>query len=151
MHFLNEWALGIVIASITSVIILILAPQGALFKQVRTAVSLFIMIAILYPFFISENIDTELSDFEFDKNTYSQLDSENIIVSELKKELKNRIVSTLLAENIEVEKIEIDISINEENEMSVNRIKIEVDEQYDEAMIKDLLYERSGLHVEVIK
>lgn len=151
MHFLNEWALGIVIASITSVIILILAPQGALFKQVRTAVSLFIMIAILYPFFISENIDTELSDFEFDKNTYSQLDSENIIVSELKKELKNKIVSTLLAENIEVEKIEIDISINEENEMSVNRIKIEVDEHYDEAMIKDLLYERSGLHVEVIK
>ncbi len=151
MHFLNEWALGIVIASITSVIILILAPQGALFKQVRTAVSLFIMIAILYPFFISENIDTELSDFEFDKNTYSQLDSENIIVSESKKELKNKIVSTLLAENIEVEKIEIDISINEENEMSVNRIKIEVDEQYDEAMIKDLLYERSGLHVEVIK
>ena len=50
MNEIKQWTLGITVSAIVGAIILFISPEGSTEKFVRTAVSLFLMCAILSPF-----------------------------------------------------------------------------------------------------
>ena len=50
MNEIKQWTLGITVSAIVGAIILFISPDGSTEKLVRTAVSLFLMCAILSPF-----------------------------------------------------------------------------------------------------
>lgn len=51
MDFVRRWALTVTVSAVAGAVVLMLAPDGAPGKSVRTAVSLFLIVSMLSPFF----------------------------------------------------------------------------------------------------
>lgn len=151
MEFVKEWALGLVVAAIVGAVVLMLTPNSTIEKQVRTAVSLFLLIAFIYPFLsdidISDIIDQTEMSYDVKKNS----NITEIISSEMENQLKNKIEAVLSSVGIKAKEIKIDVSVNQANEMQVDNVKIIIDSDDDDygMKIKNKLRDSLGLVAEV--
>lgn len=151
MEFVKEWALGLVVAAIVGAVVLMLTPNSTIEKQVRTAVSLFLLIAFIYPFLsdidISDIIDQTEMSYDVEKNS----NITEIISSEMENQLKNKIEAVLSSVGIKAKEIKIDVSVNQANEMQVDNVKIIIDSDDDDygMKIKNKLRDSLGLVAEV--
>lgn len=123
MELIKQWALGITISAIAGAVILVLSPQGATEKIVKTAVSLFLLCAMLTPFMknidVNALLDTKISNEE--------ADTENIesgVIQTTKQAVRQKIDEILSTYGIKAEEINIDISIDDEKQMSIDNVAI---------------------------
>ncbi len=117
------------VAAVIGAVILSVAPGGATEKIVKTAVSLFLMCAILYPFISSEEVRgimkiSELPDIEISES--EQGGAENY----LEEKTKEKIIAILTESGIKDPDINISISIDNGNEMKINSVTVAATEEY---------------------
>ena len=117
------------VAAVIGAVILSVAPGGATEKIVKTAVSLFLMCAILYPFILSEEVrgilkNSELPDIEISES--DQGGAENY----LEEKTKEKISAILTESGIKDPDINISISIDNGNEMKINSVTVAAAEEY---------------------
>lgn len=144
---IKQWAYGITVAAIIGAIVLALSPKGSTEKLVKTAVSLFLMCAILYPFISGANPielfeKIELPEFDI---SISQNDSARNFLAN---ELKEKIAEILSQSGINDTDISIDISIENENEMKINSVQIFAAEEFENQFEKAENALRSQLGIE---
>lgn len=119
METVKQWALTVAISAAAATVILMLTPDGAMSKSVRTAVSLFLMIAMLSPFI--KGVD--LNDFRIDIDDSEQTDLTDVVKEQMKAAVETKISEILLDCGIKSEGINIDISTDGET-MRVEKIEI---------------------------
>ncbi len=148
MDFIKQWALGLVAAAVAGTAVLLLTPKGVTEKQVKTAVSLFLLVAFIYPF-VSDVDFTEVFSFngiktaEFDENGTSK-----ILEKSLESEMEMKFEKHLREKGINFRDINIDITVKENNEISVDRIVVTSEDDNSEE-IKSALKEEYGTVAEV--
>ena len=119
METVKQWALTVAVSAVAGAITLMLAPEGTLNKSVRTAVSLFLIAAMLTPFV--KGID--VSDFSFPEAEYEQTDLTDAVSEQMKAAVKTKITEILDDCGIKPIEINIDISVDEE-QMRIEKIEI---------------------------
>lgn len=122
MDFIKEWTLCVAVAAVAGGIVLILSPKGSVEKAVKTAVSLVILCIMLTPF--TSGLKLELpKNIDIPSQTDIADNSE-----ELFREMIYEKISKIAEQNsIKNPQIDIDITINENNEMIINSVTITAD------------------------
>lgn len=131
MDTVRQWALTVCVCAVVGAIVCMLSPKGTMGKSVKVSVSLFMLIALLSPF--TKGID--FSDFVVEplpENNSS--DISETITEEMTIALETKITEILARYGIKAESIDIDISIDSENNMTVERLKIFVSDTDSEAL-----------------
>ena len=121
METVNQWALTVAVAAVVGAIINMLSPKGSLGKSVRTAVSLFMLIAMLSPF-VSE---IDFSDFlSFSAAQYNGNDISETVKDEMKASVETEIRRILSDCGINSADVSIDITVDK-GTVTVGEIEIE--------------------------
>ena len=121
MNTLRQWALTVAVSAAVGGIIHMLSPGGSAGKSVRTAVSLFLLIAMLSPF--AAQID--LTSFPTMTYVHNETADLTDAVREEMKTAAEKEISRILSDcGIKTESISIEISMDKNNTMTVERIEI---------------------------
>lgn len=144
METVKQWALTVAVSAVAGAITLMLAPEGALNKSVRTAVSLFLIAAMLTPFV--KGID--VSDFSFPKAEYEQTDLTDAVSEQMKAAVKTKITEILDDCGIKPIEINIDISVDEE-QMRIEKIEITAFDGGDRATAENRIKAEIGADVKI--
>lgn len=147
MSEIKQWAYGITVAAVIGAVVLALSPKGSTEKLVKTAVSLFLMCAMLYPFISGAN-PTELFKKIKMPDIDTSLSQSNSAEMYLEDELKQKIAEILAENGINDADISIDISIENENEMKINSVLIFAAEEFENQFEKAENALRSQLGIE---
>lgn len=123
MEEIRQWAYGITSAAIIGAIILALAPNGSTEKLLRTAVSLFLMCSILFPFISNANPLKIFTEIKL-PDSISVDESSHKAEEYIKNELVKKIYDILAQNGINEPEISIDITIENSNEMKINSASI---------------------------
>ena len=123
MQLVRQWALTVAVSAVIGAVIYMRSPSGTAGKGVKTAVSLFMLLAMLSPF--AKSVDA--SDFDFETpGEINQTDMSEAVKNQMKTEVEMQIRKILEENGIYSAAINIDININSENVMTVERIEISV-------------------------
>lgn len=123
MNEIKQWTLGITVSAIVGAIILFISPEGSTEKLVRTAVSLFLMCAILSPFITNADPMKIFNSIELTE-TQSAAQAGNEAAEYLQNELKGKILDILKECGINNTDISISINIENGNEMKIEKVEI---------------------------
>ena len=156
MEVIRDWALTICITAIGGAIFSILTPNNNSEKLIRFVCCLFFLSAVISPI-ITNPVNFDISSaMEY---TMPGLD-DNALQEGVKNQTEKaaeRVIYTaaekILHENsIKVKKIEINININEDNSILINRLAVHIDEIFKNNIeeIKDLLEKEVGIEPEII-
>lgn len=123
MEIIKEFTVGLVVICIVGSVVLILTPEGVAEKQVKTAVSLMILLNFILPFY--KNVDLNSM---FDMQSYEEYkgatDTYDLPVRMFKDRLELQINELLTANDIIVDKIEIYVHINDLSEILIDSVVI---------------------------
>ena len=147
MHLIKGWALSLVLVSVLGSIVLILSPSGTVEKQLRTAVSLVMLVCLVSPFlsgFDNGNIFKE--DVLQSINTNIEI-TENPVAEIFAENLENQIIDYLFQKGISPLSVLIKIHRNEYNDLQIDsvNISISVDDAENIDEIYNLLREKYGI------
>lgn len=122
---MNEILLNISITAIITAVFRLLVPDERQGKQIRLLLSCFFIISVLSIFKNDVSIG-EIKDIFSIDTSYNNYDItlRKQTADEAANELRSRIKSELKKENIEPEKIYIDINISEYSSISFNEIRL---------------------------
>lgn len=123
MDQIKIWALRIVFSSVLISLVLVLTPGGSIEKPVKTAVSLFMLFIIVYPFLdLSNGISTfDLTDIQTES---ALIKSDRIIADQLEYELSEKIKKKLYENQLSVDDVMVEVGIYNENELKVECVKV---------------------------
>lgn len=130
MDEIKQWAFGITISAIAGAIILFFAPNGSTEKLVRTAVSLFLMCAILSPFVSNADPMKIINALELPEAQSAPTASDEA-AEHLQSELKEKISDILNECGIKNADIRISINIENGNEMKIDSVQIFAEKIYE--------------------
>jgi hypothetical protein len=149
MDTVKQWALGITVAAIAGGVVLILSPSGGTEKIVRTAVSLFLLCVILTPFMSGVDVDAILGNI---RTNYEEPDASAVkgtLEEQMKQALSEKLNEILVNNGIKDASINIDISIDKDNNMSIDKVNIKADKAYSSKFDKAKGEIKSELGIEV--
>lgn len=130
MEEIKRWAFGITISAIAGAIILFFAPGGSTEKLVRTAVSLFLMCAILSPFVSNADPIKIIKALELPEAQSAPTTSDEA-AEHLQSEIKEKISDILNECGIKNADIRISINIENGNEMKIDSVQIFAEKIYE--------------------
>lgn len=140
MELIKEFTVGLVIVCIAGAVVIVLTPEGSMEKQVKTAVSLVMLLCFIYPFCSGIDLD-------FDSDLTLESDVEIVPEELLSKSIESKLISDItvyLSNNgVEEVSIEIDMHISEENEILIESVTVLLDykdigkQEYVKSLIKD--------------
>lgn len=155
METIKEWALGITLISFSGGIMSILLPKGNTAKTVKSIISVLIILSCAAPFakgqkfrqvLFTENYFSADGDTEFSRTVNRQKLGfvEEKLVREVNKILNKYFVNAV--------KISFDDNIDSEGGIVINKIKIYLDEEYQQlaSNINDDILSVLGIESEVI-
>ncbi len=149
MNFIKQWALGLAVAAVIGAVIMILTPQGSVEKQVKTAVSLFILVAFMYPFVSDIDFKEIFSDIPAASTQSREEEIRASLAAELEAEMKQSIDEALTQNGIKALHIDIDITVTKDGEVSADRVAVTVAENVSTANAKRILKEKVGITAEI--
>lgn len=121
MELIKEFTVGLVIVCVTGAIIIILTPEGSIEKQVKTAVSLVMLLCFIYPF--CSGIELNFS-FDIPTETESKISSEELFIDTFRAQLISDIKKYLSENDINVSDIEIVMHTTDESEILIESVTI---------------------------
>lgn len=149
MEYIKQWALGLVLTSVIGTVILIVAPSDSMEKQVRLAVSLVLLIMFVKPLVgLSDINGKNFKKYEFFTESTSY-NADEYFVTAFKDKLNDDIVELIEDKEIDVIKTEIDVSINDVKEISVDRVVVFIVDKNKISIIKHLIEKEYGIIAEV--
>lgn len=113
----------VAVCAAAGAVVLLLAPDGSLNKSVRTAVSLFMMTALLSPFV--KNADFS-EFFSIDSEQLEQVDMTEAVKQQMRQAVEEKITAILKECGIKPKEINIDISIDGENNLRIEGMSVTV-------------------------
>lgn len=144
MELIKEFTVGLVIVCIAGAVVIVLAPEGAMEKQVKTAVSLVMLLCFIYPFCSGIDLD-------FDSDLTLESDFEIVPEDLLSKSLESKIISEILEylmnNGIEAKGIEVDMQASESNEIQVESVTVYIspDDYVKQELIKNIVKNKYGI------
>lgn len=150
MDYIRQWAYGITSAAIIGAIVLSLAPRGATEKLLRTAVSLFLMCAILLPFISNANPLKMFKEIKI-PDIVSSEESGKKAADYLKSELEKKVYDILIQCGINNPEVSIDITVDDLNEMKIDGISVLADSTDKDklGLAESALKEELGIEVKI--
>ncbi len=123
METIRIWVMGLITSAVAGAVVMVISPDGATQKAVKTLVSVFLLCSIILPFagFSAPEIDFSAVD-QTDNNGEDVVDA---VSSQLEKELSQKIENILLQNGIQPHSVSIDINAKGE-ELSVDRVVVEI-------------------------
>ena len=149
MEYIKQWALGLVLTSVISTVILAVSPSGSMEKQVRFAVSLVILIMLVRP--LTGLLDIKDTSFKNNGilNENASYASDDYLVVAFKNELNNKLVELIENEGINVIETEIEVSVNDEKEIAVESVAVFIADTNEISTVKNLIKNEYGIIAEV--
>lgn len=144
MELIKEFTVGLVIVCIIGAVILILAPEGLLEKQVKTSVSLVMLLCFIYPF--SSGVELDF-DFEVPIETDIKMSADELFTDMLKSKLIFEIKNFLSKNGVESEKIEVVMHTSAESEISIESVTVYIPTEYSEKtdFVQRLIKDKFGM------
>ncbi len=149
MDYIKQWALGLVLTSVIGTVVLVLSPSGTMEKQVRLAVSLVILVMFVSPLFSLFDLEQEQFSAEANFNENMSNNAEEYFTGAFENELNEKIISLVEAEGIEVAETKIDVSVKNENEISVDSVVVYILDKDKSSEVKSLIKNEYGIIAEV--
>lgn len=131
MDALKQWIICIIFCSVTAAAVSILTPDSSVQKIMKTVVATFLICAFLSPVIsgVRINLKEDIPDF----SSYQSELAKDITDTMLKEAEESAVTETKeLLESIDVEydEIAVLVSVNQENCIFIEKIKITLDEKY---------------------
>lgn len=145
MDTVKQWVLTVVIAAAAGAIVLMLSPDGSVNKSVKTAVSLFLIVAMIMPF--AKGIDFDFRDIISESEAESP-ELNDAVLEQMRAALQAEIEKILDENGIKVEEINIDMNIKD-NEIAVNSIYITADSGGNIGNAEKRIREETGAGVKI--
>lgn len=149
MEYIKQWALGLVLTSVIGTVILVLSPSGSTEKQVRLAVSLVVLIMFIRP--LVGLFDINEGDFESNGilKESTPYDEDDRFITAFKNELNKKLVKLIEDQGVDVIETEIDVSVNKESEVSIDRVVVFISDPDKLSTVKTLIKNEYGIIAEV--
>lgn len=120
MEMIGKFTVGLVMICVIGSVVLVLSPDGTAEKQVKTVVSLVMLLCFLYPF--CSGIDF---NFNPDIKFYSNTDlNNNLFEDSLKSRLISDFKSYLVENGVDVVDIEVDMHTSNENQIIIEQVTV---------------------------
>ncbi len=149
MDYIKQWALGLVLTSVIGTVVLVLSPSGTMEKQVRLAVSLVILVMFVSPLFSLSDLKQDQFSAEANFKENMSNNAEEYFTGVFENELNEKIISLVEAEGIEVAETKIDVSVKNENEISVESVVVYILDKDKSSEVKSLIENEYGIIAEV--
>ena len=128
INFINSWLEGIVIAVVVSVIIEMIIPEGKNKKYIKTIIGIYIMFVIISPIISNKNSINAEKLLKTTSNGYSkEIETINInkeMQMAYEEKMNQAIAEELLAKGYTLTKMELSYKTQEENFGEINGIEI---------------------------
>ena len=140
MELIKEFTVGLVIVCIAGAVVIVLTPEGVMEKQVKTAVSLVMLLCFIYPFCSGIDLDFD-SDLTLESDV--EIVPEELLLKSIESKLISDITVYLSNNGVEEVSIEIDMHISEGNEILIENVTVLLDykdigkQEYVKSLIKD--------------
>lgn len=141
MDFVKNWTFCICITLIISVIFSVMTPKGSMGRFYKIIISMFIFISFLFPL-----TEFDLSDFSIDFDFDSEYS--DLMENSAQTQLEGMVKRTLNENGVDGCVVSAQVS-QENDEITVNEIKVSVTDDYSVEQVKDLLFEKLGVVAEV--
>lgn len=145
MDTVRQWVLTVAISAAAGAVVLMLSPGGSVNKSVRTAVSLFLMTAMVLPFV--RNFSFDIPNIIPDAST-EQPDISASVEEQMKAALKTEIGKILDKNGIKYREINIDMNISD-NTVTVRKIEIKSENGGDFSALENRISSETGAEVKI--
>lgn len=140
MDFIKQWTLTISATLIISIIFSLLTPKGNMGRFFKVVLAMFIFVSFIYPI--------ENADFDFVLPSFDEAEFEDSQQSSYEKIIETNLIQILEEENYINSKVNVNISIKNE-EITVNNLDIGILDEFDKKEVKDYIEEKTGFNAEV--
>lgn len=149
METLHLWVTGLCTAAVISAVVTVLTPSGALEKSIKSVISVFLICAMIMPFFKAKININNNSSIILDESNETATDMNEAVCEQTENYLKSTVEEVLEKNGISFREVIIDMKIEDDN-ISVNSVTVSgVDK--DAQTVKDILYKELSLNAEVIQ
>jgi hypothetical protein len=144
MELLKEFTVGLVVVCIVGAVVIVLTPEGAMEKQVKTTVSLVMLLCFIYPFCNVSDLNFDLS---FDVDSAVETSPDELLAESFKSQLISNINSLLKSMGSEPRKIEADIHISDGKEIFIEQVTVylSADDFSEQENIKRTIRDKLGV------
>ena len=154
MSEIKGWAVVICVSAIACSLLDMIVPSGKMEKIVRFVFGVFMICAVINPFETATkgfDIDLKIPNSEIKKDYKFSESMEDIEMRAAECKIKNILEETLGEINIEPQKINISMDINEGNSISINKVEVvlgkeNIDRQEE---VKSIIKNKLGLNCKV--
>lgn len=154
MNEIKGWAILVCVSAIACSLLDMIVPSGKMEKIVRFVFGVFMICAVINPFVTATkgfDIDLKIPNSEIKKDYKFSESMEDIEMRAAECKIKNILEETLDEINIEPQKINISMDINEENSISINKVEVvlgkeNIDRQEE---VKSIIKNKLGLNCKV--
>lgn len=150
MESVKNWILTIVTVAVAGSVILMISPTGNMQKNVKTVISLFLLMAFILPMARGEIPQFDWEDtLVISENSISE-NSDQILRKITASEVENSVAEILNDNNIAYYDIDAQFTINN-NEINITKIVIELDtsNSVTDEKVKSVIKEEFGNDVDI--
>lgn len=150
MDEIKSWAFSVCAAAVVGGIVVMLSPRGGTGKTVKTAVSLFLLCVMLRPFMSGYMNRLSLDSAAESRIGTGDCSAAEYTVGSMKDALREKTDKILSDNGVKNSRTDIEISIDGDNNMSIDRVAIYAPEQYAEELerAKEEIYSQLGIRAE---
>lgn len=145
MDTVRQWLLTVAVSAAAGAVILMLSPEGGVSKSVKTAVSLFLMTAMVLPFV--KNFSFDIPDI-IPETGAEQPDITAAVEEKMESALKAEIEKILAESGIKPQEINIDMNISD-NVITVKSIEIKAENSGDFSPVENRISSETGAEVKI--
>ena len=145
MDFFKEWCFSVCVALIISVIFSLLTPKGSMKSFYKTMISLFILIAFIYPL---KDFSFKNFDFDFENSAF---EIENELDSGYESSLNTAVKNTLKNSGITGCNVDSRVNYNSKNnEIEITGVEVFIPDEYSKKEVESLIFEQLGINSRVV-
>lgn len=149
METLHLWVTGICFAAVICAVVTVLTPSGALEKSIKSLVSVFLVCALIMPFFKEKVLYNNDSSIFLDKSSETADNLSEEVKNQTEAYLKSAVEEALKRNGIKYSEVVIEIDICESS-VSVKSVTVSGVEDNPQT-VKDTLFKETGVNAEVVQ
>lgn len=134
METIKAWAVCLVICTIAGVIVHTLSPKDSNHKAVQTMICVFLLCALLSPFFTGKGVRLNLPELDTGNVSERLQTIENnmniLLERQAKQRIEQAVTAALQAEAVDSGQIDVDTDILEDGRILINEIRLTVPAEF---------------------
>lgn len=143
MNIIHSWAVGMCVAAVISAVVTGLIPSGSLEKSVKTVVAVFLLCAMILPFFKEKSSNINYLSKKFDKSYEAEEALSQEVCRQTEQYMKNTVEKILQKNGITCADVIIHIEAKDES-VNVDGITVKSPDAQAET-VKKIIKEELGV------